>query len=219
MKQLKGFTLAEILLTLTIVGIVASITIPALITRVDNAVYVSQLRKTYSVLSQALIMIRNDNAGSLVPVASKDTLWGGNFMLNTFLTKMNYAKVCTSGGCWYNSNVYYLNGTVGIPNMDTSTSPSNYGKAILSDGTMLLLELYSTSCSESFGPVKNVCALLYVDVNGAKPPNKIGRDFYLFYITSTNIIPLGSNDGNTCGSGTYGMGCANYVLSKGVMDY
>ena len=44
MKKL-GFTLAEVLITLTIIGIVAAITIPALMHSMDKTHYISAIKK------------------------------------------------------------------------------------------------------------------------------------------------------------------------------
>ena len=52
-KTKKAFTLAEVLITLGIIGIVAEMTMPALIANYQERVIVSQLKKVYSTLSQA----------------------------------------------------------------------------------------------------------------------------------------------------------------------
>ncbi len=52
MKNL-GFTLAEALITLGIIGVVAAMTVPVLISNTNGAKYRSQLKKTYSTLNQA----------------------------------------------------------------------------------------------------------------------------------------------------------------------
>ena len=51
--NLKGFTLAEVLITLVIIGVIAAMTIPTLINKTNNQEYVSRLKKAYSVLSAA----------------------------------------------------------------------------------------------------------------------------------------------------------------------
>ena len=60
MKQMKnlneGFTLAEILITLGIIGVVAALTIPTLIANTNSAKFRSQFKKSFSTLKQAGIM-------------------------------------------------------------------------------------------------------------------------------------------------------------------
>lgn len=54
MKDFKGFTLAEVLITLGIIGVVASLTIPSLIQSYKNQVVETRLKKVYSVMNQAI---------------------------------------------------------------------------------------------------------------------------------------------------------------------
>lgn len=59
--KFKGFTLAEILITIGVIGIVAAMTIPTLMTNYQKKRTVNQLKKTYSELSQAVRLSENDN--------------------------------------------------------------------------------------------------------------------------------------------------------------
>ena len=60
-KKKSAFTLAEVLITLGIIGIVAAMTLPALIQNYQKKQTVSQLKKAYSVISQALVSSQYDN--------------------------------------------------------------------------------------------------------------------------------------------------------------
>lgn len=57
----NGFTLAEVLITISIFGIVAAITLPALIQRNNNKVTEARLKKFYSVINQAIILSELEN--------------------------------------------------------------------------------------------------------------------------------------------------------------
>ncbi|MFQ8625632.1 MAG: prepilin-type N-terminal cleavage/methylation domain-containing protein [Candidatus Gastranaerophilaceae bacterium] len=59
--RLNGFTLAEVLITLGIIGIVAAMTMPALIANSKKTEYSSKLKKFYSVMNQAILMSEQDN--------------------------------------------------------------------------------------------------------------------------------------------------------------
>lgn len=52
----KGFTLAEVLITLGIIGIVASMTLPALTAKYRKRVIETRLKKFYTVMTQAIIL-------------------------------------------------------------------------------------------------------------------------------------------------------------------
>lgn len=61
MRKYIGFTLAEVLITLGIIGIVASLTIPMLIQDYRNNVAETRLKKFYSTMNQAIALSINDN--------------------------------------------------------------------------------------------------------------------------------------------------------------
>lgn len=60
----NGFTLAEVLVTLGIIGIVAAMTLPALVNNYQEAALKSQFKKVYSMLSQSLKQMEVNNGGS-----------------------------------------------------------------------------------------------------------------------------------------------------------
>lgn len=57
----KGFTLAEVLITLGIIGIVASLTLPSLIQNNKNKEVETKLKKIYSAMNQAILLSEKDN--------------------------------------------------------------------------------------------------------------------------------------------------------------
>lgn len=69
----KAFTLAEVLITLGIIGIVAAMTIPTLLTNIREKQTVSKLKQTYSMLSQAFKLVE-DNGGVLGDLAENDNI-------------------------------------------------------------------------------------------------------------------------------------------------
>ncbi len=56
----KGFTLAEVLITIGIIGVVAAMTIPTLITKYKRHVAEVKLQKFYSVINNAMKMIEQN---------------------------------------------------------------------------------------------------------------------------------------------------------------
>jgi prepilin-type N-terminal cleavage/methylation domain-containing protein len=132
-----AFTLAEVLITLLIVGIIASITIPAVIQNTNNAQHVTQLKKTYATLSQAFSLLKTENGGDISAVFSYPD--SGSNSMNIFADKLNVIKKCGSGmGCWYTTPIKFLNGNIKYNNPD-STWNNQYGKAVLADGSILMM--------------------------------------------------------------------------------
>ena len=61
MRKFVGFTLAEVLITLGIIGVVAALTLPSVIQKYQKKVTVERLKKSYSTLAQAVQMSVKDN--------------------------------------------------------------------------------------------------------------------------------------------------------------
>ena len=59
-KKYRGFTLAEVLITLGIIGVVAALTLPALIQKNNNKVVETRLMIFYSAINQAVKMAEVD---------------------------------------------------------------------------------------------------------------------------------------------------------------
>lgn len=224
-----GFTLSEVLLVLSVIGVVAALTIPTLVQKIGNDQNISKLKKTYSTLAQTFIQLQTDNGGSIIPVFQNDvtTNDGNGTAMNAFATKLNIIKNCGSSlGCLNSNAVYYLDGSTYTTNLDNNWNGKGE-KAILADGTMLLLRIASNNCTANrgSGPLSNsVCAKLEVAFAGNNSSNISGRNYFLFWITQTGIYPLGSNgDGFNCssspGTSAYSDGCATKVLSESTMSY
>lgn len=64
-KESKGFTLAEVLITLGIIGVVAAITIPSLMTAYNKHVIETKLFKIHSTVMQAVKMAQANNGGAI----------------------------------------------------------------------------------------------------------------------------------------------------------
>jgi len=65
LEKQKAFTLAEVLITITIIGVIASIVIPTVINNTQNAELKATWKKAYADLSQATQRVITDNAGTL----------------------------------------------------------------------------------------------------------------------------------------------------------
>jgi len=213
-KEKAGFTLAEVLITLLIIGVISSIVIPSLISNTQDAEYKTALKKVYSDLSQATKLVMMDNGGTMKGLCTD----GNNDCLrDKYLDYLSYIKKCNSGvsGCFHLANNFkYLSGTpVSGWGVDSSV--------ILSNGS--LLDFYypsgSSTCTAALGTIQ-MCGRIHVDVNGFKSPNTIGKDIFMMYIMQTSIKPLGvQGDGYETDCSTNpptgsGWGCAAAYLKN-----
>ena len=101
----EGFTLAEVLLTLVIVGIVAALVIPSIIQTTQNAQYKTAWKDSFSMLSQAHKRLLIDIGGSTKGLCTEGD---DNCLRNAYLPYLSYVKLCNNdklyGNCWHNNS-------------------------------------------------------------------------------------------------------------------
>lgn len=221
----KGFTLSEVLLVLSVIGVVAALTIPTLTQKVGNDQLVVQLKKNYSVLSQAVnMMIANNEIETAF--AGPDAPSTDANAMNTMVKYVNVIKNCGSAvGCLYNTPLKYNNGNTYLSTLDTTIGSA---KATLADGSMIFIDTYgggiTCGSNRGNGPLQTTCGLLFVDVNGAKGPNTMGKDFFAFWMTTTGLFPKGSysdSHGRACGESAniaLDTGCTADILAQSVIN-
>lgn len=169
-KRHHGFTLAEVLITLVIIGIIAAITVSTLSVNLQKE-HIERCKKVYSTLSQAANRAISDNGPMHVWELTSDNQQENNrtFVENYILPYIINAKDCgedSTGQCkfeykWLNDNeVKFLGG--------------DWYKIALNDGSIIAFQTNKTA-DNSYSWV-----LAYTDVNGAKKPNKFARDIYTF---------------------------------------
>ena len=210
----SAFTLAEVLITLVIIGVIGAMTIPTLMNNTNKQEYVSKLKKAYSTLSQATNKIIAEQGNPRADIGG----WASSVdaVFDNYKKYLSNSKECGAGIECVNDKWYHLNET---PNDGWHKSP-NSRRLVLADGMQILFEPVSDSCSISDGNTENnICFRIYVDINGNKNPNKIGRDIFMFLGKETGLYPNGCNDDSDCSTNEYGFSCACKVLREGAMNY
>jgi len=216
----NGFTLAEVLITLVIIGVVAALTISPLINTYVESSTVSKVKKGLSILGQAKKLAEVQN-GSLEAwdyhvagdrYASVSKFWD---FLKPYIT---VTKDCGSGtDCYQSDGTYRLNGLLYFENFNTL---AKYYKVILADGSVMWFKTAINKCSDSNGGLSNVCAEVWYDVNGTKKPNTLGRDIFLYHITPDGVYPYMSNGSWVdCTLESEGWSCSSYIIKQGNMNY
>ena len=175
----QGFTLAEVLITLVIIGVVAAITLPTVVANSNEQALRSALKKNYSILEQAARRYHADNG---IPL-DDETIASWSLIKSDFFDR--YFNVsCTDLECKADKEIVYKNlkGT-----MDTTVKfPSNYSM-ILTDGTFIVYAWTNSLYKYRY---------VYVDVNGPyKNPNRLGKDLFFFELQlSGRLVPGGSSE-------------------------
>lgn len=213
-----AFTLAEVLITLGIIGVVAAMTMPSLIQNYQEKATVTKLKKCYSLVSQAYVSILNDEGGS-------DTLQAGDDleMMEKFGKYLKYQKTCgRNKGCFPNVTYKSVTGN-GYNKWEDDTTDRS--RAILTDGTLIM---FNKSAMWGGNEGNYLYAQIYVDINGFKGPNQLGRDFFYFYISPEKIVPAGAkaleekNEDQKFTKNCIqqnGYACAAWVIYNENMDY
>ena len=221
---LEGFTLAEVLITLGVIGIVAAMTLPTVINKHQERVTVARVKKFYSVMNQALLFAIKDNGyvndWSFVEY-DEDNVSRSDKFVSYIKPYLHIAKFCGSESGCISATYKNLKGTTLGTDYDKH---KRYSKMILNDGSYLWIRNSigsdsvnsSTECNATDAGVKNVCRLIWLDINGKKEPNTLGRDVFVFFILKDRIIPHGNDD---CNGKSTGWGCSGYILQHDNMKY
>lgn len=217
-----AFTLAEILLTLGIIGVVAAFTIPTLISKITEKQERTALNKYYGILSNATALIKNDNNGSLKNLCSNNTCFK-----NLYKAKLSFIKECdqgdVTGKCWASSWKTLDNN----PGWDLNNSGAGTAAGlVLNDGMYMTFEWATDNGAgacilddEGLGNATQ-CFVSSVDVNGDKSPNKIGYDIFRFYVYADKVRPIGAQEqtGNIswypCSKSGRGDSCTATILAN-----
>ena len=196
-----AFTLAEVLITLGIIGVVAALTMPTLLQKVESEVIKNQFKKVYSMLSQVYVKAEADLGYKPSCFYADDGSGGSNIedcedLLNAVEKNLVIIKKCEKNalrnGCLPKSSYAGITEALKDNNPDISDDESNFWIAncgglsksnienntrtlVLKDGVILMF-YYSGSISYP--------QMISVDVNGAKGPNKWGYDVFNFAVAS-----------------------------------
>ena len=222
--------MAEVLITLAVIGVVAAITLPSVINNTKNKELEAAFKKSYSNLSKAIQRTYwEDYYGSKM-------FDRGNSDRVTFINNLQkyYVKssVCTNGETRCPTSVFpmetfSLNASAKFMSENyksylgqhQGTDFCNDGIIAVADGSFLYFDQSSQNQS-TFGKY-----FICVDVNGwMKKPNKVGHDFFMFQLDTDNgrLLPLGA-DGTMFPENEYcslssdssenGYGCSAKALS------
>ncbi len=223
----KAFTLAEVLITLGIIGVLAAILIPNIVENYREKQFTSQLKKVYAALANAyektLVEYGETYNWNLGTANSSD---GANRLNELLLPNFRILNNCkTDGGCWRNTEIKYLNNTSSGLNISNNSA---YSTAFVEGGMLLAFRVLDANCNLAIGTgdeYGHVCAEVVVDVNGEKNPNAYGYDVHIFYVTRHGFVPAGHFEDQTttfanhCENGNMGTGCTAWVLQWSNMDY
>lgn len=221
-----AFTLAEVLITLGIIGVVAAMTLPALIQKNNNKALEAAFKKSYSTLAQVMQRVALEDYGGVINESSLTTLINN---IQKYYVKPAY---CINGTqCAGNTAGLFPNVNFGGADACTFIAKTyknytgtgtdirfNDGIIATNDGGFIFFDSANAD-EETYG-----IFLVAIDVNGwRKKPNKYGHDFFVFeYDSKGKLVPMGLEGtkfpesqycSSTSNSSMNGYGCTAKALS------
>lgn len=179
-----GFTLAEVLITLGIIGVVAGMTIPTLINNYQKIQTETQLKKAYSVLTQFFRQYLADEGcedlmcTGIFDITKTDSQYQDD--ITELIPKyIKIIKSCKNGDVSCRYNAKSIKGNTTVTEFDTGGKTAAF---ITQDGVEFGVS--NSGCTPTDYPevsrIKNRCSWIVVDLNGPKSPNVLGKDVFGF---------------------------------------
>ena len=181
LSKKNAFTMAEVLITLGIIGIVAAMTLPSLLNNLQNKHLETAFNKAYTMHSQALIRVKEemgvDNLYEEFRYYDKEI---GLYPREEEFKNAYYNKLKIIGHCKYSKPIRNYNNTADAYITAYTSNNSDNSKPVimeLSDGTCCRVRVTSGKIN------------IVIDINGAGArPNKIGHDIFVFYVNEKGFL-------------------------------
>lgn len=204
----NAFTLAEVLVTLGIIGVVSALTLPTLVKNHQRQTYTVQLQKVFNELAQAAEQVKVDsNSANLKE--SQLRRRGSLFLLTNYFKTTQTCNANSLNDCFSNDYINMNGANVSIGNF----IPDNSSCAVIASGASICVGTMSAD-----GRIE-----VATDINGKQGPNVVGRDlFTLAIVNNGTVIAPGSASVGTCSAavdGDYGACLAQIIKDGWKMDY
>lgn len=217
----KGFTLAEVLITLGIIGIIAAMTLPSVVQKYKNAVLKTSFKKAYSNCAQALLLAKAElGADNLQQSFAQYN--GVEYVNSQMFIDAYYKQLKVMGNVEYKKNIKNYTLKRDFQADSITCLPTN----ILPDGSSMCTNIWAATISVT------------VDINGPeKGPNAFGHDIFMFRVDENKDILVGQKpeerdpdpdakyaetDARPCSvkysTAGNGLGCSYYALSDECPD-
>jgi prepilin-type N-terminal cleavage/methylation domain-containing protein len=212
MKISQGFTLAEVLITLTIVGLIAALTLPTLNANIQKNTVGPSLAKGINTLENANRLALQDNEVSTLSSITGGYPDGLATYLNGTYYRVGYCNATgevdpsavgtgredstwsSSSPTTWGSNSGNATGKAASLNLEDATAKKVAGTdyIITQDGIIYEFEDDTTTVSNAPSKYYGNYYTVTIDINGDKNPNTVGHDrFKVIVDLYGSVIPVG----------------------------
>ena len=165
-----AFTLAEVLVTLGIIGVVSAMTVPTLMQNHQRKVYVTQMHKVYNEFSRALMQYQNDKNAVNLSEAGLTSQVGVDTFIKTYF---NVVQECDTMDDCFANEYNTLQGSI------NSTYSRDCKSFVLASGV---------SIRPAYNKQGSKLLNVGIDVNGKSGPNILGRDLFFVAVYNNGLI-------------------------------
>lgn len=186
----KGFTLSELLMALTIVGVIAVLTVPVMMNNVHNKMFATQVKNMSAMIEQLaqdqLLVHRTRDLSDTDFADPEELLSDKHFAITKTCTAETALKDCWKTAADGKDKVTYktLNKT------DYISGGMRQKTIILKNGVILSFSRGSETEQSLHGGT--ISGYFYMDINGNDKPNILGRDMFWVWITNKGHV-VGEN--------------------------
>ena len=222
----KGFTLSEVLVTLGIIGVISILTVPAVMKSYRKKVYVSKLKQTYSLITDATKAIMTDeqadsfyetSAGVSSNCTTASNQRGACYFLRTYFktvkencnvlsadTDAARAKLCVSVGS---------NKKPTDADAYTNLSGGNAGSLA---GQYCVQTTSGAAICQNYRLKNGKANITFnIDINGPDKPNITGYDVFYFEVkTDGTLVDYDESNADNCGVSS-SAGCFERIVRDG----
>lgn len=214
----KGFTLAEVLITLGVIGLVAALTLPSMYNNYQKALIGKTLARSVELVEQGMLNIRQE--------AQLNSETGATFETLSSIKKsdlgLSGSSYITDSNAFYNSTKSFL----GTENSDYDVTNISAFAGNLDTNLKSLYTAYKFNKLNAIVAFQNktgtttsndsIISRVIIDANGAAKPNTFGKDVFIFGLTNSGtLIPAGTQKYADFDSKIPADGCSGSSVGNG----
>lgn len=211
-----GFTLAEVLITLGIIGVISALTLPSLLNDTQGAQVGPKLGKAVSMFEQAnQALLTDNNVDSISDIFARSNNDSDSEEGDYFEELSNHLKISLYRGTTYTVSSDASSGP--CFNQPLNFRPRFRYNWQSKDGAVYYLNFWG-NVDRNSPPHKRHIGVLFIDINGDASPNLPGTDVFAFSLRDDgSLFPVGSFAwaGDESISPTWQTQCPNDSIPRG----